>query len=191
MIPALIVILVLFLLAMIWLGVEVRFSDSQLTVYARVFFIRFRVYPVRRRKKKPKKDKKGKKTEASEKKRKKKSPGHRPGVRELVDLVLDAAGKLKRKITVTKLNLRYTAGSKDPGDTALQYGRVCAAVGILLPRICEAFKVRSHDVKVNADFEIEKPVIELDAALGMFLWQILYVGVSAFIGFLKLKSSGK
>ena len=190
---ALIVILVLFVLAMIWLGVEVRFWDSRLTVYARVFFIKFKVWPGRKKpKKKPKKDEKDKKTEkeASHKVGKEK-PKLKPDIRGLIELGIKAAGRLKRKITVSNITLRYTAGSRDPSDTALQYGRVSAAVGILLPRICEAFKVKRHDVRVDADFDLLKPEVEFEGAVGMFLWQLIYVGVSALTDFIRLQNSGK
>ena len=190
---ALIVILVLLLLAMIWLGVEVRFWDSQLTVFVKVLFIRFKVYPGKKKaKKKPEKEKKDKKSreEVSHKVGKKK-PKKKPDIRELIRLGLDAAGRLKRKITVKELTLHYTAGSGDPSDTALQFGRVSAAVGILLPRICETFKVKRHDVKVDADFDLQKPRVELEAGVGMFLWQLIYVGAAALIDFLKIQNNDK
>ena len=189
---ALIVILVLFLLAMIWLGVEVRFWDSQLTVFVRVLFIKIKVLP---RKKKPKKEKKDKKTEKEPShkvgKQKEKKPKKKQDIKGLIKLGLDAAGRLRRKITVKDLTLHYTAGSSDPSDTALQFGRVSAAVGILLPRICEVFKVKRHDVQVDVDFDLTKPLVEFETGVGMFLWQLIYVGVSALIDYLKLQSSGK
>ena len=185
---ALIVILVLFLLAMIWLGVEVHFWDSQLTVFVRVLFVKIKVYPQKKKaKKKPKKEKKQEKETSKKEKR----PKQMPDIKGLIKLALDAAGRLRRKITVKNLTLRYTAGSSDPSDTALQYGRVSAAVGILLPRICEVFKVKRHDVKVDVDFDLPKPVVEFETGVGMFLWQLIYVGAATLIDFLKLQSSGK
>ena len=193
MIYVFIVILVLFLLAMLWLGVDVRYWDDKLTLWLRVLCFKFKILPKsKKKKKKPKKKKKkDKNKEDSENKLKKKHKKAKPDIKGLIDLGLTAAGRLKRKIRVSRLTLHYTAGSEDPCDTALQFGRVSAAVGILLPRICESFNVNRHDVRVDSNFDLPKPKVEFDTSVGMFLWQLVFIGVAALIGFLKLQVKNK
>lgn len=186
MVAIIIILLVLLALAMIWLGVDIQMVESELYVWVKVMLFKVQVYPrtTKSSAKTQNKDEESAKTNKKPKKTK-----SRMDYKGLVRLILKAAGRLRRKIGVTKLIFNYTAGGIDPADTALQYGRVSAAVYGMLPEVCRIFNVRRKDISVNVDFDITKPKIELEVSVGLFAWQLVYVGANTLIDFMKLQKN--
>lgn len=186
MITISVILLVLFALAMIWLGVDVKMGESGLVVWVKVIFFKVQVYP--RPKKSASKTKKKTEKPAKTKEKPEKVKAKRD-YKGLIKVALRAAGRLRRKLTVSKLVFHYTAGGQDPADTALQYGRVSAAVYGMLPEVCRIFNVKYKDVSVNVDFDIPKPKVELEVSLGLFVWQLIYIGIAALVDFLKMQNN--
>ena len=188
---AAIILLVLFLIAMLWLGVGVRYGDDGLTVWVEAAFLRFTVYPIRKKKPKKPAEKKKKPKPAAKKETKPKTAGSEKKVDiwELVGLGIRAAGRLRRKIKIALIALRFTAGSGDPYNTAMQYGYVSAAVGTLSPLVENSFRVSKREIAVNADFERDKPIIEGELRLGLFLWQIIYIACAVLADYLSITSN--
>lgn len=190
MIIAVVILLVLFLLAMIWLGVDFQYMDSTVTVWIKVLFVRIKVYPQKRKKSSGKSKEEPEKTDEIESKGKEKSPKGKRDVRDIIKILLRAARRLRKRLTVGILMLHYTVAGDDPCDTALQYGRVSAAVGVLLPEICNIFRVKRKDVAVNVDFDSGKPMLESKITIRLFVWQLVYVVVAALIDLFKARSEG-
>ena len=187
---AAIILLILFLIAMLWLGADVRYDDDGLAVWVRAAFLRFQVYPIRKKKpQKPKKPSNKPKKPAEHKVKPAAKPKKEPDIWVLVGVGLRAAGRLRRKIKITLIRLRYTAGSRDPYNTAMQYGHVSAALGVLAPIIDNAFIIKSRDIDVSADFDLEKPKIRGELRLGLYLWQIIYIGCAVLIDYINMQKN--
>ena len=188
MIAVIIILLVLFALAMIWLSINIKMEEPGLTVWVKIMFFKVQVYP--RPKKAGAKPKKKKQTEKpAETQEKQDKPKVKRDYKGLARLALKAAGRIRRKLGINRLVFRYTAGGADPADTALQYGRVSAAVYGIMPEICRIFNVKHQDVSVNVDFDIPKPKVELDLSMGLYLWQLIYIGAATLIDFSKLQGN--
>ncbi len=183
MVAVIIIILVLFGLAMIRLSLDIRVVETKLYIWVKVLFFKIQIYPIFKKTSAKTRGKTKKSAEKSKKTKVKKDN------RELARVVLRVAGRLRRKLGIKQLVFHYTAGSEDPADTALQYGRVSAAVYGMLPVVCKTFNIKRQDVSVNVDFDIPKPLIELEIDIGLFVWQLIYIGTATLIDFSKLQSN--
>lgn len=189
MIPALI-LLILFLLSRLRLGGTAEYSAAGFFAWVRVGGFRFRVFP-RKPKKKRDKPKKPKKEDGKKKDAKEKPAGTKPGgavslVLDCLPLVGEAAGRLKRKLRIDRLYLDLTAGNDDPADAVDAYGRANAVLGILIPFLEQNFDLRDRRIRTAVDFELEKPVIYLNAALSYTLGQLLAFVFWLGISFLRI-----
>lgn len=183
MIAVIIILLVLFALAMIRLSIDIRVLETKLYIWVKVLFFKVQVYPLVKKtsgktRKKAQKD--------TEKPKKVKAKRDNKG---LARTILRAAGRLRRKLGVKQLVFHYTAGGDDPADTALQYGRVSAAVYGMLPAVTKSFNVKRQDISVNVDFDIPRPLVELEIDIGLFVWQLIYIGAATLMDFSKLQNS--
>lgn len=134
--------------------------------------------------KKPKKEKPEKKREKPE------APaGEKPGPKiritlELVTSVLRAVGellgRLRRKLRVDKLVIRYTVASDDPSGAAMTFGYASAGIGALMPVLENIFDVRERDVGVAVSFDTDRPEIFVDAQLTLAIWEILYIALAVW-----------
>lgn len=185
----------LWLLSSVRLGARGTYREGKFTLLLRIGPGELRLYPPRARsgEKKEKTPKEGaKKKDKPRKPEKKKSPRGRPEIMDLILLAVEAAGELRRKIRIDGLTVHLIWASPDPADTAIGFGRMNAAMGILWGLIENNFKVKDHDIGVSADFDREKPVVECDAALTFTTGQILSYLVVFGVKFLKLwRRSGK
>ncbi len=154
----------------------------------------------RKDRKKRRKGRKGKrnkgKTEGTQEEKKTKRGGALPPLMDLLPLVADVAGRLKRKIRIDRLILRLTWASSDPFRTAMEFGAANAAMNVIWPMIDNNFRVKEYDLSVDADFDRTSPDIFCDAVLTMTIGQILSLGVRIGVQFLKIwsrsrKDSGK
>ncbi len=188
----LVLLLLLFLLLMP-VGADVEYIGGNLKVSAKVCGILIQLIPKKMREKHEKKTKKEKKPK---KKKEKKPPdeGEKEKAKEkkkldfttdeLLELADKVIGSLKKfgKLTVDRFLLHYTAGGKDPADTAETFARVNAALCALEPVCSRQFRVKDYDVWTDCDFTADR--MKLDAALciTLRLWQFVRVGVSAAVG---------
>ena len=192
------VVIALVLLMQIRLGCKAEYDQNGPTVYVRLGKLYFRVFPVKK-KEKPKKSK-------AKKPKKEKEPKEPVPLREkiggalgylepLLPVVLDAVKYFGRKLQIDTLHLYLLAGSPDPADAAMLYGRATAALGALWYPLTEAFDVKDGHAKVDLDFETQQMTIigtaALSLKLGQLLWFALYFGGRALCAFLKERSRQK
>ncbi len=140
--------------------------------------------------KKPKKPKKPKKEKPEKKREKPEAPaGEKPGPKiritlELVTSVLRAVGellgRLRHKLRVDKLVIRYTVASDDPSGAAMTFGYASAGIGALMPVLENIFDVRERDVGVAVSFDTDRPEIFVDAQLTLAIWEILYIALAVW-----------
>jgi hypothetical protein len=145
--------------------------------------------PKEKQAKKPPKEKKKKPPKEGEQAEKK--GGALPPVMELLPLVGEAAGGLKKKIRIDELTVHLTWAAADPYQTAMGFGAANAAMGMIWPLIDHNFKVKHHDLGVAVDFDEKSPVIYCCAALTMTVGQLVGFAVHLAVKFLVIWSRSR
>lgn len=198
----LITVAVLFVIGITKIGVRVIYQDT-LTLYliagpVRISLLGDKDKNPKKEKKKKEKAEKPSKTEikkqrsdaeektAADSKTGKKKKKKNPWVNALLSCwreLLELVGRVLRMPVVDELDLRVTFGGKDPADSALNYGRACAAVGALLPILHNSTRIQSQNVDVVYDEQSDELKFYIRAALVVRIYQI-FVLICAAIGLL-------
>ena len=197
-----ILLLVLFLLAVLPLGVFIRYDGGGPLVKIVAGPLGIRLLPKKPKRKKPKKEKKakGKKKPAPEK-----TPSKKPAEKKkggslkdfipFVQLGLKLLGDFRRKLRVNRLELRIVLAGEDPADLGLLYGRANAALGGLWPMLERCFKIKKRDVSVQCDFTAEETTVYAALKITITLGRLMVLGVRygarALKEFIKLKNKKK
>jgi hypothetical protein len=158
------------------LGVSARYDAEGLTIDARGGFIRFRPSPRARRAVRPgRRARDGAKKKRRRARREREGPGGPVELTETARAALTALSRLRRKLLIKRLIVRYSApGAADPAAAAVMYGRMSAGAGALLPLIDGAFRVRERDIAAGVDFTSDKPRIFVSAAISIAVWEAVY-----------------
>ena len=179
LIVLLVILLVFWLISLIRVGGRVRYGEAGLFVFVLAGPLKLQMVPAKPKEEKAKKKKKPKK----EKKPKEKKPGPegQPGtlsrLMQLLPVVGQACGALKRKIRIDDLKLELIWGGSDAAAVALGYGQANAALGMLWPILDNNFKVKRHSFQIGMDYGRTQPAVELEAALTFTIGQIVALGV--------------
>ena len=200
---------IVFLLAVLPLGVQIRYNSEGMVLKVIAGPVKITLVP-RPQKKKKKKEPKKKATPAEEENlpkppqppkasKEKKTKGEKGGsltdFLPLVKVALDFLGDFRRKLRLDNLYLRLILAADDPCDLAVNYGRAWAAVGNLLPQLEKWFVIKKRDVEVECDFEaVEILVIahlDLTITFGRLLAAVVKFAVRALIEYLKLRKKRK
>ena len=210
---------ILFLLAILPLGVSVKYDEDGAVVKVIAGPVKITLFP------RPKKDKKEKKQkikdpetpkepekqadpakteqpakEASSKAEKKEKPAKKSGgpitdFLPLVQIALDMLGAFRRRLRLNLLELKLIMAADDPCDLAVNYGRAWAAVGNLMPRLERVFVIKKRNIEVECDFEASQTRViarlDLTITLGRIIATAVVYGVKALIEFLKIKNKRK
>lgn len=204
---------ILFLLAVLPLGVRIRYQAEGLLVKVILGPVKVTLYPL------PKKDKKEKKNTDTQSKQeptqeeqnlpkppqppkqekqvggKKEQGGSLLDFLPLVKLALDLLGDFRRKLRIDDLYLRLIMASGDPCDLAVNYGRAWAAVGNLMPQLERLFVIKKRDVEVECDFAASETLViaraDLTITLGRLLALIVVYGIRAVREFLTIQKKRK
>lgn len=171
---------IIVLLAILPLGVSVKYNADGAVVKVIAGPIRITLFPRPKKKKAEKKEpkkkekkKQGSKQEPAPKETaKKKAPKAQPkgepvaqskpekekggsvlDFLPLVKVALDFLGDFGRKLRLNRLELKLILAGGDPCDLAVNYGRAWASVGNLMPRLERVFVIKKRDIEVECDFE--------------------------------------
>ena len=206
---------ILFLLAILPLGVSVHYNAEGALVKIILGPVRLTVVTA---KKKPPKEKKAKKEKPKkEKKSKKKAdkpsqvgasappPEPKPEKQEqggsildflpLVRILFEFLGDFRRKLRLNNLQLKLIMAGGDPYNLAVNYGKAWAAVGNLLPKLERWFVIKKRDIEVECDFVASKTTViahlDLSITLGRLLAAVFKFAFKALIKFLQIKKKRK
>lgn len=167
------VLLALVLLGLLRVGGEAEYGETGLLVRLRAGWFRFRVFPAKKEKgetpSRPKKEKEKKATAEEPRKR----GGPISLVRTYLPLVGEAAGELKRKICIDRLDIVFCSAAADAADAAMAFGYANMAFGMVWPILEQNFKVREHRFQTAVDFQAEEPELYLKAAFSARLGQLV------------------
>ena len=200
---------VLLALAVIPLGVRIRYNDAGFLLRVIAGPVKITVFP---RKKKPKKQKTKQKKQKAGKRPESTDSGDTPPqapkpVPEpkekggsltrflpLVKLGLKFLGDFRRKLRVDNLFLRLILAGDDPCDLAVNYGRTWAAVGNLMPQLERLFVIKKRDIQVECDFTAEEisviAHVDITITLGRLLTLAVVYGLRVLFEFLSMKRKG-
>lgn len=203
---------ILFLLAILPLGVRIRYDAQGLLVKVIAGPVKLTVFPMpKKEKKKSKKEKKQEKNEPEpeeanlpkppqppkqeEKKKKQEKGGSLTDFLPLVKVALDLLNHFRRKLRLDDLYLRLILASSDPCDLAINYGKTWAAVGNFLPVMEQVFVIKKRDVEVECDFTASetKVIARLDITitLGRLLALVVVYGIQALKEFISIRNKRK
>ena len=210
---------ILFLLAILPLGVSVKYDEDGAVVKVIAGPVKITLFP------RPKKDKTERKQkiknpetpkepekqadpakteqpvkEPSSKAEKKEKPAKKSGgpitdFLPLVQIALDMLGAFRRRLRLNVLELKLIMAADDPCDLAVNYGRAWAAVGNLMPRLERVFVIKKRNIEVACDFETSQTKViarlDLTITLGRIIATAVVYGVKALVEFLKIKNKRK
>ena len=207
---------IVLLLAVLPLGVRIRYDSEGIAVKVIAGPVKITLLPRPGKKKKEKKKKETKKTKSGTgetpaeedlpkppqppKEPKKKAPKAEKGgslmdFLPLVKIALDFLGDFRRKLRLDDLYLRLILAGNDPCDLAVNYGRAWTAVGNLLPQLEKWFVIKKRDIEVECDFETSETLViarlDLTITLGRLLAAAVKFAVRALIEYLKIKKKRK
>lgn len=200
-----IAILIIFLLAILPLGVSVIYNADGPLVRVVAGPVKIKVFPLKKKEKKPKdaakKEKKPKKTKEKPKEpaaEKKKSGGSVTDFIPFIRLVFDFLVDFKNKLRINHLKIRYTMAGGDPADLAINYGKTWAALGNIWPRLETWFVIKKRDVAVQCDFEADEATIDARIDLTITLGRLLslvfryaFRALKEYLIFRKKRNGGK
>ena len=187
------------LLAVLPLGVRIRYDCDGIAVTVLAGPVRILVFPrpkkEKKKKEKPKPEKK--KTAPSEKEppKKEKAGGSLTDFLPLVKLALELLNCFRRKLRVDNLRLKLVLAGDDPCDLAVNYGRAWAALGNLLPRLERVLVIRKRDLNVECDFTEDSTVVtaglDITITLGRLIALAVVYGLRGLKEFLSISKKRK
>ena len=200
---------ILLALAVLPLGVRIRYNDAGFVLKVIAGPLNITVIPGRKKPKKQKvKPKKQKAVQTAEsagsEERPPQPPKAQPEQKErggsltrflpLVKLGLKFLGDFRRKLRLDNLYLRLILAGDDPCDLAVNYGRIWAAVGNLMPQLERLFVIKKRDIQVECDFTATELCVvahlDITITLGWLLVLALYYGIRILFEFLSIKRKG-
>ena len=204
---------IVLLLAVLPIGVRIRYNSEGLLVKIIAGPVKITLLPRPKKKKKEKKKKEKKSAVApaaeeenlpkppqppkapKEKKPKGEKGGSLLDFLPLVKTALDFLGDFQRKLRLDNLYLRLILAGDDPCNLAVNYGRAWAAVGNLIPQLEKWFVIKKRDIEVECDFEASETLViahlDLTITLGRLLAAVLKFAVRALIEYLKFRKKRK
>ena len=194
----LIVLTILFLLAILPLGVSAKYDSGGVKVGLIAGPVRLTLVPGMKKdkKEKPKEKKKEPKKEGNVQKKAEKKPGGKlTDFLPLVQTALEFLGDFRRKLRVNVLEMKIILAGGDPADLAINYGKAWAALGNLWPRLERLFVIKKRDVEVECDFVADQTYIyarlDLTITLGRLLFLAVRYGIRALRQYLDIMNSRK
>ena len=195
----LIILLILFLIAIIPVGVLFEYSEDGIMLALKAAFLKIKLFPKEEKPKKPKEEKpKDEKPKEEKPKEEKKPAPKRGGLAELLEGVLpavfDTLDRFRRKLTVNYLTIHYDSAAEDPYDAAMHFGNVSAALGAVLPALERKLRIKKRDIRTAVSFDGGGDRIYIDTSITIRIWEIIYVVcglLPALKAFLKWQAGGK
>ena len=188
----------LVLIGCIPVGVDARYNAEGVFLAAKLGPIRLQLLPQKPKKKRTQQKQQKKPEKAPEKaasQEKKPNPILSGGVDEilqLLDIVLDTLGDLRRKLRVNELTLHVTVpGSDDPAKAAMNYGRAWAAIGALTPTMERLFVIKKRDIRPELDYNETQMKADAHLVTTITIGRSLALALRAGVGFLKILNERK
>ncbi len=118
------------------------------------------------------------------------APGPEPGFRELLPIITETLGKLKRRLGVDELTLWYVSAGDDPAAAALLFGAASAAAEALLRPLKERLRIRKLDVRTSVSFSESSPRVLVRLRLSLALGALLWIALGAWRQYRAVRRKG-
>lgn len=190
---------ILVLLAVLPLGVRVRYDEDGVRLDVKAGLLKILILPAKKKpagkaeKKKPVKETKaasstppatGSKSAAKPEEKPKKG-GSVLDFLPLVRVALNLLNDFRRKLRVERLELKIILAGGDPAKLAINYGRTWAAVGNLMPQLERILVIKKRDINIECDFTAPETLITARVDVTITLGRLL--GLLALYGFRGIK----
>ena len=200
---------IVFLLAVLPLGVRVNYDADGPLVKVILGPVKLTVYPLTKKEKKKKPAKKQDEAEGAQEEKLPKPPqppkqkktkdkqqgGSLTDFIPFIKLLFAFLGDFRRKLRLDSLYLRFVLASSDPCDLAVNYGKTWAAVGNLLPALERWFVIKKRDVEVECDFTASETLVvaklDMTITLGRLLSLLVTYAVRALKEYLNFRNKRK
>lgn len=128
-------------------------------------FLKFVVYPPKPKKEKPEEKKEKPKEEKKKKEKTRKSNPfldfyHNQGVSGVLELISSAVSAVKgmfrrlfKAVVIRDLSIFMRISGEDAAQTAIAYGKVCAAVFPAVGAVSSVVKIKNRDIRIEPDFQ--------------------------------------
>ena len=174
-------------------GISVEYGELGFIADAQIGPIKKRLYPISDKKRQRPARKLIRKA-TRQKKRAKKEP-EKTGLLESFNIIfpaiISALDRLRRKLLIKKLTIRYSSADADPSKAALTYGTVNAFFAIIRPWVIKRFRVKSCDLSASVDFESVRPRIHFIVKISLAVWEAVYITLAVLPAVSQLNSSRK
>jgi len=178
---------ILVLLAVLPLGIHIRYDEDGVLGKLIAGPIRILLFPRPKKekkekpKKKPKPKKKKKPASAAAKPKEKKKGGPITDFLPLVDVALGFLNGFRKKLRVDCLELKIVMAGGDPCDLAVNYGKAWAALGNLQPLLERVLVIKKRNIELECDFVAASTLVTARVDITMTLGRLLaLVAVAAF-----------
>jgi hypothetical protein len=142
--------------------------EEEFSFTVKWLFLKFVVYPPKPKKEKPEEKKEKPKEEKKKEKTKKSNPFldfyHNQGVSGVLELISSAVSAVKgmfrrlfKAVVIRDLSIFMRISGEDAAQTAIAYGKVCAAVFPAIGAVSSVVKIKNRDVRIEPDFQGEQP----------------------------------
>ena len=160
-------------LLMIRLGISAVYNEDGPMLKLTFGPYRRILYPAAKKEKKKSSGKKtGKKGQEQEKK-----GGSLSDFFPLLDILLEFLSDVRRKLLVTRLDLRILLAGDDPCDLGILYAGTLTAVHGLDPQLERFFRIRKKDIRVECDFEGDSSAVWARLDLSLTVARVLSLGL--------------
>lgn len=193
-----VVLVILGLLLLTPIGAQIAYKADMLTLKLRIGQLRIGILP--KKEKKAEKDRKPKPKKIKEKKKTKKPDNNEPqkkkkrGLSFWLDLISFAIGSLKkffRGLVIEKLDICAVIADEDRSKTALNYGRICAALEVFENTLDSFRFVRDYNIHVEPDFTDDKMKIEAETEITLLLYSVFGMIFCFAFSFLRMLIKNK
>ena len=179
----LITLCVITILAIVPLGVGIRYDSNGLLVQLVISFIRIQLFPKTKTEKKKNSKRKISAKDRSDKKES--SGGNLSDFMPLVKTALDFLNQFSQKICVERLHFKLILCGDDPADLAVNYGKGWVVLGNLMPLLEQVFVIKKRDLEVECDFCAPATTVLASADILIPLYKLLALVVCYGIRVLK------
>ena len=194
---------ILVLLAVLPLGIHIRYDEDGALGKLIAGPIKILLFPKpkkekkekKEKKKKPKKKKKKKSTTQTAKPAEKKKGGPITDFLPLVDVALGLLNGFRKKLRVDCLEVKVVMAGGDPCDLAVNYGKAWAALGNLQPLLERVLVIKKRNLELECDFTADSTLVtarvDITITLGRLLALVAVSGFRAVKEFLKIMKKRK
>lgn len=177
------ILFILWLLGMLSIKLKIKGSNEEFEAKLKILFFSFKFGGNNKKEKKPKKEKEPIKKAEPEKKRKKapqKKKKKKLSFGSIISMIKPVPKVLRyflRGIKADKVVFILRISGEDASQTAIQYGRACAAAYPLLAFCKTQMKVKVKEFVVEPDFYHDKTHCRAEGILSIRLYRILFGGI--------------